>query len=135
MGQLNGKRVCGRPVDESFRTMVRPNMDGECPEGYSLCDPTTTNKSVDNMVCLQTVGEILAFEERCPILDLVIFKKFETNDAIYDDWVSIELDAVYEIRYTKKGDKLPLSTFEMTVGQPCLDSASQVSSAYSDLEI
>ena len=98
-------------------------MDGECPEDYSLCDPTTT-KSVDNMVCMKTVGEILTVDERCPILDLVIFKKYETKDAIYDDWVSIELDAVYEIRYTKKGDKLPLSTFEMTVGQPCLDNSS-----------
>ena len=51
-------------------------MDGECPDDYSLCDPTTTDKSVDNMVCLQTVGEILTLEERCPILDLVILNKF-----------------------------------------------------------
>ena len=68
--------------------MVRPNLDRECPDDYSLCDPATA-KSVDNMVCLQTVGESLTLEERCPILDLVILKRFETSDAVYDDWVSI----------------------------------------------
>ena len=50
-------------------------------------------------------------------------------------WTSVELNDELIIRYTKQGDKLPLSTFEVTSGIPCMDSDSQVSSAFYPIEL
>ena len=41
---------------------------------------------------------------------------------------------MFLIRYTKKGDKLPITTFTLDNGIPCMDSDSQVSSFLHVLE-
>ena len=51
MGQFKGKRVCGKPASVTFLTMVRPDIQGQCPSGYSPCNDHAVP---DNLVCLET---------------------------------------------------------------------------------
>ena len=47
----------------------------------------------------------------------------------------MELNDDLIIRFTKQGDILPLSTFEVSVSEPCMDSDSQVSSSFYPIEL
>jgi len=55
--------------------------------------------------------------------------------GVIDRWYSVELNNELVIRYTKRGDKLPITTFSVDSGTPCMDSDSQVSSQFHDLEL
>ena len=80
MKQFSGVRVCGASIDDNFLTVVRPNLDGQCPESYAACDPTA---SPDNIYCLieqDPSGRPL--EERCPIVDIAIVRSED-----YPNWV------------------------------------------------
>ena len=80
MGQFNGKRICGKPALNNFMTMVRPDLEGQCPEGFASClDPEQSKP--DNIVCLEIEdpewGQNRSVYERCPINDIEIVKKSE----------------------------------------------------------
>ena len=47
----------------------------------------------------------------------------------------VELDDLLLIKFTKLGDKLPLTTFQMSTNKACMDSDSQVSSHYYPIEL
>ena len=42
------------------------------------------------------------------------------------DWVSVELSETLVLRYSKKADSLPITTFGLSLGEPCMDSGAQV---------
>ena len=64
MGQLNGKRICGKPVGFDFMTAQRPDHEGKCPTDFKPCnsgDPT-------NVICMRTLGKSdQEFYNDCPI--------------------------------------------------------------------
>ena len=64
---------------------------------------------------------------------MVIFdKRDDAEKQLYEDWEKVDLDDFnFELAYTKKGNKLPLSNFDVTVGTPCMDSSYQISSDFS----
>lgn len=51
------------------------------------------------------------------------------------DWTSIKLDENVLIRYSKKVDALPVTTFGLDIGSPCMDSGAQVNPFYYALEL
>lgn len=117
-------------------TQVRPELSGNCPSGYLACDPDT--KEIDSIVCLpqqDPAGEGRTLAQRCPILDLVIRDRSKALDPALADWQAVNFDSRYEIRYTKQGDQLPVTTLKLSVGEPCMDSKTQVSSNFSSLEV
>ena len=65
--------------------------------------------------------------------DRLLEKDDNTKSSL--KWTSVEYHDEYIIRYTKQGDKLPLSTFAFTVGEPCMHNMYQVSSYYYPTEI
>lgn len=44
----------------------------------------------------------------------------------FSEWVSVELDENLIIRYSKRQNSLPVTTFGIDIGKPCMDSGSQV---------
>ena len=50
-------------------------------------------------------------------------------------YVTVELNDDLIIMYSKQGDKLPLTTFSMSAGSPCMDSDSVVSSNFYPIEL
>ena len=83
MSQFNGLRICGRPAEVNFLNMQRPDLDGNCPEGYLACDPDQTP---DNMVCLPVRSSVdqNEFIKRCPIVDMEILKKSEHPAWVFE---------------------------------------------------
>ena len=51
------------------------------------------------------------------------------------DWTSVELNDELIIRYTKRGNSLPLTTFALESGPPCMDSGAQLAEAVFSLEL
>ena len=61
--------------------------------------------------------------DRCPITDLeIVYKQYHPNWQTDPDWTSIVLSNNLLIRYTKKADKLPVTTFGIDIDEPCMDS-------------
>ena len=128
MERFNGKKVCGRPAKFSFLNMTRPNLDGQCPYGYTACDESA---SVDNKACVDVSGysnPARGLHEYCPIVELKIerkedypgwesevgewnFEETDTSPGETNGWVSVELNDELIIRYKKTGDKLPISSW------------------------
>lgn len=81
MGQFNDKRICGAPFPHNFRTVKRPNLKGECPDGYLACN---AESQPDNIYCVEEYersGKNRTLEQRCPIVNLEFVKK-----ADLDSW-------------------------------------------------
>ena len=55
----------------TFRDMVRPDLNGTCPDGFFACDPQS---APDNIVCIEGSSRE-AIQDQCPILDLEIIRK------------------------------------------------------------
>ena len=49
MNIFDGKRICGNPLDVGFLNQERPNLQGECADGFKACNPGSTP---DNIVCM-----------------------------------------------------------------------------------
>ena len=83
MGQFDGKRICGKPALNNFITAVRPDREGQCPDGYATCQNSQVD-SPDNIICLEEEdpewGRNRSVYERCPINDMQIVKKSEVNN-------------------------------------------------------
>ena len=75
------------------------------------------------------------FWKDCPIISLEIEKKSEYPDwwsrtldnvlngdfdILDENQVTVELDEDFILTYIKTGDKLPLTTYQMSVGRPCM---------------
>lgn len=112
MGKLGNSRVCGEPAEHNFLTQVRPDLGGRCPTGFLPCNADAMQ--VDNVVCVQEsdpASRGRSINDRCPILDLVLRDKAKQLDEAYFGWQVVDLDSRYELRFTKTGDQLPLTTF------------------------
>jgi len=59
---FGGKRFCGTQNGYAFLNVTRPNLNNECPEGYSSCSDYT---SAENTYCFPS-DEM----DNCPILDI-----------------------------------------------------------------
>ena len=131
MGQLQGRRICGAPAEFTFSDAVRPiNMRGECPQGTLACDPTA---DADNIVCLPETDpdqSQKSLGERCPIVDMEIASKADfpnwLDQSDSEAWTSVELSETLLLRYTKKGNRLPLTRFNIGYELPCIDMHQQV---------
>lgn len=146
MTRFNGKKICGKPLAVGFLEQERPDLQGQCREGYQPCNKQTRP---DYTVCMEQKADENEFWRGCPIVDMMIalkkdvpswpeerFDKPNTSDSPTGvRWVSYDYDDELIIRFTKEGDKLPLSTFEVSSGDACMDSHSIVSRYIYPLEL
>ena len=85
MGQFDGKRICGKPAFDNFIEAIRPDREGQCPEGYTTCQNSQVD-SLDNIICVEDEYPKWGWTfnrsvyERCPINDMQIVKKSEVPD-------------------------------------------------------
>ena len=129
MGQLNGKRVCGKQANYNFVTAVRPvkNEEGnyECQSGYEMCgraleqdDREVYETRLDNIICVsQEEAEGLAKDALCPITSI----SFQSTP---DDQINNELAAFLDgyLKVDKQPLNAPLTSFQIGT-KPCLDSS------------
>ena len=109
MNNLNGYKICGKPGGSSFLDAKRPFLTANstalsCEPGWLPCD---SRGSVEFTVCYPVTGSVA---NDCPITSI----SFKNNDAT-------------QITLSKIGTNLPIVTFRMTVGVPCLDPTGKTS--------
>ena len=112
----DGRRVCGRETDAKFRNAVRATPSGTCPEGLHPCNEGADR---ENLICLDTS------QTECPINGLRVSSRDNLTDTD-DDWFTLELDENLVLQYTTTANALPITTFSLSLGTPCLDMNAQV---------
>jgi hypothetical protein len=55
-----GKKICGNVGGLSWLNLVRPSLEGACPDSYVACSPYTR---ANNTICVTNTND-------CPILDI-----------------------------------------------------------------
>ena len=61
------------------------------------------------------------------------YPHWDREIAISDHWTSVELTETLLLRYTKKGNRLPLTRFDVGFGLPCFDKTDQKQTGYPHL--
>lgn len=130
MGQVNGKRFCGKSAGATFMTAQRPSLaTGECK---SETDQVCHEGSPDNQICMPKNDT-----ERCPVtgVEVVAKSKYPDWETEVTDWKSIELDEETLIRFSKKFDALPVVTYGLDFKEPCIDDRTQINAYSHKLEL
>ena len=111
--------LCGVRDGLTFVHVIRPDMDGKCPEQTKACSNIT---SPENTICYRD-----SQTQHCPVTDFVWDNP--DNSTYGNDyskgWVRVEEnkdDQGNMLLYTKtEANNLPLTTFSLQ-NRPCLDS-------------
>ena len=115
-----GKRICGRRGGKPFESVVRPDVNGNCPEGTEAC---STKTSAENTVCYARSDK----EDSCPITHMMIVTAAE-KEGIADDHTFVLISGndtsngteLY-LAYSKDADNLPVSLTFVGADKPCRD--------------
>lgn len=110
MSRINGHKVCGKrgglPFVDAVHTKVDKNGQLVCAkEGWTPCDK---NGNVEFTMCFPPGGSI---KEDCPITSVEFVK-----------------GNIADLKFDKKGTKLPLISVKLSSGPPCKDSMKQPAS-------
>ena len=91
----------------------------------------------DNIWCSRDIESIDQFvKESCPINDISIIEKAKLDgweqeiDNYASEWTSVELDEKHIIRYTKRANKLPISSWLVSYDKPCMDGSTRSENQY-----
>ena len=153
MGKFKGVRFCGYKTSTSFLEAERPDLNGNCAQGYRACN----RGDADFVTCMPLRNKSeLSFWKACPINNIEIVKKTEVpnwEEELVEsnkvrEWEYVELPdeisfdngfeilpSPYILRYSKTVNALPIINYRIESGRPCLFEGATISKDYFPMEI
>ena len=119
MNKIKDKHICGQRGGEPFKSVIRPDQEGNCSEGMTKCSNKTTP---DNTICVKD-GET----DKCPITFFAItaskanVQKSKAAKATVIEYLKVDKKQ-YFIVFNKTSGNLPIMKTALTVGIPCMTS-------------
>lgn len=99
--------ICGARGGDTFEKAVRPDLKGECPDGYYKSHEGTLN----NVICLKN-------SDPQPISNIMLL---EPNSDTPPGYTELVLTDGYRLAFTKTSDSLPMIRFRLTEHEVCAD--------------